>query len=145
MQWPAQIIYFEQLYMIVKMPYNVEIKDLNGDVFPLENFLMIVLVLGFECWELRNFIFPNRVFSCDVIAAMLEGKNNTISLPWEIRSIFMQNRFIVSTLQRGRREKPLYQEYRTCISHDGDPSALIQNIIWMDNTTSKILDTGAQS
>ena len=30
---------------------------------------------------------------CDVISAMLEGKNNTFSLPWEIRSIFMQNCF----------------------------------------------------
>ena len=37
-----------------------------------------------------------RAFSCDVIAAMLEGKNNTFSLPWEIRCIFMQNCFIVS-------------------------------------------------
>ena len=27
----------------------------------------------------------NRAFT----AAMLEGKNNTFSLPWEIRSIFM--------------------------------------------------------
>ena len=24
-----------------------------------------------------------RAFSCDVIATMLEGKNNTFSLPWE--------------------------------------------------------------
>ena len=45
--------------------------------------------------------------SRDVIAAMLEGKNNTFSLPWEIRSIFMQNCFIVSALQHGRRENPL--------------------------------------
>ena len=50
-----------------------------------------------------------RAFSCDVIAAMLEGKNNTFSLLWEIRSIFMQNCFIVSALQHGRRENPLYQ------------------------------------
>ena len=49
-----------------------------------------------------------RAFSCDVIAAMLEDKNNTFSLPWEIRSIFMQNCFIVSALQHGRRENPLY-------------------------------------
>ena len=49
-----------------------------------------------------------RAFSCDVIAAMLEGKNNTFSLPWEIRSIFVQNCFIVSDLQHGRRENPLY-------------------------------------
>ena len=41
-------------------------------------------------------------FSCDVIAAMLEDKNNTFSLPWE-------NRFIVSALQHGRRENPLYK------------------------------------
>ena len=33
---------------------------------------------------------------CYVIAAMLEGKNNTFFLLWEIRSIFMQNCFIVS-------------------------------------------------
>ena len=33
----------------------------------------------------------NRAFSCDIIATMLEGKNNTFSLLWEIRSIFMQN------------------------------------------------------
>ena len=39
---------------------------------------------------------------------MLEGKNNTFSLPWEIRSIFMQNCFIVSALQHGRRENRLY-------------------------------------
>ena len=38
---------------------------------------------------------------------MLEGKNNIFSLPWEIRSIFMQNCFIVSALQHGRRENPL--------------------------------------
>ena len=44
-----------------------------------------------------------RAFSCDVIATMMEGKDNTFSLPsaWEIRSIFMQNCFIVSALQRG--------------------------------------------
>ena len=48
-----------------------------------------------------------RAFSCDVIAAMLEGKNNTFSLPWEVRSIFMQNCFIVSDLQHGRRENTL--------------------------------------
>ena len=47
-------------------------------------------------------------FSCDVIAAMLEGKNNTLSLPWEKRSIFVQNCFIASALQHGRRESPLY-------------------------------------
>ena len=41
-------------------------------------------------------ISTDRAFSCDVIAAMLEGKNNTFSLPWEIRSIFTQNCFIVS-------------------------------------------------
>ena len=46
----------------------------------------------------------NRAFSCDVIANRLEGKNNTFSLPWEVRSIFMQNCFIVSALQHGRRE-----------------------------------------
>ena len=49
----------------------------------------------------------NRAFSCDLIDAMLEGKNNTFSLPWEIRSIFMENCFIVSALQHGRREKLL--------------------------------------
>ena len=49
-----------------------------------------------------------RAFSCDLIAAMLEGKNNTFSLPWEIRSIFMQNCFIVSALQHGCRENPLF-------------------------------------
>ena len=48
-----------------------------------------------------------RAFSCYVTAAMLEGKNNTFSLPWEISSIFMQNCFIVSALQHGRRENPL--------------------------------------
>ena len=54
-------------------------------------------------------VFGNyTAFSCDVIAAMLEGKNNRISLPWEIRSIFMQNCFIVSALQHGCRENPLY-------------------------------------
>ena len=49
----------------------------------------------------------DRAFSCDVIVAMLEGKNNTFSLPWEITSIFMQNCFIVSALQHGCCEKPL--------------------------------------
>ena len=49
----------------------------------------------------------NRAFSCDVITAMLEGKNNTFSLLWEIWSIFMQNCFIVSALQHGPRENPL--------------------------------------
>ena len=39
---------------------------------------------------------------------MLEGKNNTFSLPREIRSIFMQNCFIVSALQHGRRVRTLY-------------------------------------
>ena len=47
-----------------------------------------------------------RAFSCDIIAAILEGKDNTFSLPWEIRSIFMQNCFIVSALQRGCLENP---------------------------------------
>ena len=37
------------------------------------------------------------------------GQNNTFSLPWEIRSIFMQNCFIVSALQHGRRENPLLE------------------------------------
>ena len=47
---------------------------------------------------------------------MLEGKNNTFSLFWEIRSIFMQNCFIVSALQHGRRENPLKGENSTkCI------------------------------
>ena len=32
----------------------------------------------------RLFQKRNRAFSCDVIAAMLEGKNNTFSLPWEM-------------------------------------------------------------
>ena len=51
---------------------------------------------------------PGNVDNHDnVIAAMLEGKNNAFSLPWEIRSIFMQNCFIVSALQHGRRENPL--------------------------------------
>ena len=49
-----------------------------------------------------------RELSCDVIGARLEGKNNTFSLPWEMRSIFMQNCFTVSALQHGRRENPLY-------------------------------------
>ena len=40
-------------------------------------------------------------FSCDVIAAMLEGKN----------IIFMKNCFIVSTIQHGRREN-LYRELK---------------------------------
>ena len=53
----------------------------------------------------------NRAFSCYVIATMLEGKNNTFSL-WEIRSIFMQNCFIVSALQHGCHENPLY--YTVC-------------------------------
>ena len=49
-----------------------------------------------------------RAFSYDVIAAMLDGKNNTSSLSWEI--IFMQNCLIVSAtaLQHGRHENPLY-------------------------------------
>ena len=49
----------------------------------------------------------NRAFWRDVIAAMLEGINNTFSLPSEIRYIFMQNCFIVSALQHGRHENPL--------------------------------------
>ena len=53
----------------------------------------------FDCQVARQ----KRAFSCYVIAAMLEGKNNT----FEIRSIFMQNCFIVSALQlHGRRENP---------------------------------------
>ena len=49
-----------------------------------------------------------RAFSCDVIAAMPEGQNNTFSPLWEIRlAIFMQNSCIVSALQHGRRENPL--------------------------------------
>ena len=48
-----------------------------------------------------------RAFSRDVIAAMLEGKNNAFSLLWEVRSIFMQNCFIVSALQHGCHENPL--------------------------------------
>ena len=46
----------------------------------------------------------------DVIAAMLEGKNNTFSLLWEIRSIFMQNCFIVSAFNMAA-VKTLYTEY----------------------------------
>ena len=38
---------------------------------------------------------------------MLEGKNNAFSLLWEVRSIFLQNCFIVSALQHGRRKNPL--------------------------------------
>ena len=55
-----------------------------------------------------NYGWLYRAFSCYIIAAMLEGKNNTFSLLWEIRSIFMQNCFIVSALQHGCRENPLY-------------------------------------
>ena len=56
----------------------------------------------------KRFLSFYRAFSCDVIATMLElGKNNTFSLPWEIRFIFMQNCFIVSALEHGRRENPL--------------------------------------
>ena len=58
----------------------------------------------------------NRAFSCDVIANRLEGKNNTFSLLWEVRSIFMQNCFIVSALQHGRREKPLYHRTPSFVS-----------------------------
>ena len=45
--------------------------------------------------KIKSFAMNYRAFSCDVIAATLEGKNNTFSLLWEIRSIFMQNCFIV--------------------------------------------------
>ena len=41
---------------------------------------------------------------------MLEGKNNAFPPFWEIRSIFMQNCFIVSALQHGCSENPLYKE-----------------------------------
>ena len=54
-----------------------------------------------------NVLRTYRAFSCDVIAAMLEGENNAFSLPWEIRYIFMSNCFIVSALQHGRRENSL--------------------------------------
>ena len=37
--------------------------------------------------EFTGLVVWYRSFSCDVIAAMLEGKNNTFSLLWEIRSI----------------------------------------------------------
>ena len=39
---------------------------------------------------IRQSIVPNRVFLC---YCMLEGKNNTFSLLWEIRPIFMQTCF----------------------------------------------------
>ena len=35
----------------------------------------------------------NRAFSCDIIVAMLEGKNNTFSLPWEIKIYFYAKLF----------------------------------------------------
>ena len=59
-----------------------------------------------------------RAFSCDVIAAMLEGKHSTFSLPWEIRSIFMQNCFIVSALHRGCRENPLLASHTRAGRHE---------------------------
>ena len=51
-------------------------------------------------WQLQQKkAHVNRVFSCDVIAAMLEDKSNTV---------FHAKLFIVSALQHGRRENPLY-------------------------------------
>ena len=38
---------------------------------------------------------------------LLEGKNKTFSLLWEIWSIFIQNCYIVSALQHDCRENPL--------------------------------------
>ena len=60
-------------------------------------------------------------FSCDVIAAMLEGNTRHFSLPWEIRSISMQNYFIVSVLQHMAAVKTLYcrdqvDTRRSCVS-----------------------------
>ena len=48
------------------------------------------------------------------------GQNYTFSLPWEIRSIFMQNCFIVSALQHGRRENPLYRFARPHVNDEND-------------------------
>ena len=94
--------------------------------------------------------YDYRALSCYVIAAMLEGKNNTFSLLWEIRSIFMQNCFIVSALQHGCRENPLYMT-KAVESHFAPawgiilysftvglgPIALISKNNWSNNSCSK--------
>ena len=69
-----------------------------------------------------------RAFSCEVNAAMLEGKNNTFSLPWGIRSIFIQNCFIVSA-QHGCRENPLHcLKLKTVVFVSG--SSLVASSSW---------------
>ena len=75
------------------------IRDLSRDI-SLENEV-----------DQKHSAWRYRAFSCDVIAAMLEAKNNTFSLLWEIRSIFMQNCFIVSALQHGRCENLLQRVF----------------------------------
>ena len=59
---------------------------------------------------------------------MLEGKNNTFSLPWGIRSIFMQNCFIVSA-QHGCHENPLHcLKLKTVVFVSG--SSLVASSSW---------------
>ena len=62
----------------------------------------------FTSWALlllpKSFLGVYKAFSCDVIASMFEGKNNTFSLPWEIKSFFHAKLFHCFSLQHGRRE-----------------------------------------
>ena len=60
-----------------------------------------------QTWNQHEYVCLYRAFSCDVIAAILKGKNNTFSLPWEIRSTFMPNCFIFLALRHGRCENPV--------------------------------------
>ena len=63
-------------------------------------------------------------------AHTLKGGNNTFSLLWEIRSIFMQNCFVVSALQHGRCENPLHSPLYICTCNSSpSPRGLSQWIV----------------
>ena len=61
------------------------------------------------------YTFDYRAFSCDVIAAMLEGKDNTFSLPWEIRSVFIVSALMAAVKTLYRRIVDVY----STVAHRG--------------------------
>ena len=89
-------------YLCLSYPFRRRMAVLSAHSKLLVITFLIVnysqVLQGFECSSILT-SGEYRAFSCDVIPALLEGKNNTFSLLWEIRSIFMQNSFIVSALQ----------------------------------------------
>ena len=53
------------------------------------------------------------------MATMLDGRNNTIPLLWETKSVFMQNCLIVSAIQHGCHANPqsVFHNYQKSPQH----------------------------